>query len=279
MAGLREGLRDLGYIEGGNLRFDHRWAEGRTGQYRSLASELVAAGADVIVTWGTPATLGAKEATAHIPIIAAAVGDPIGNRIVTNLARPEGNITGFSSQTATLVEKRLELVRELLPKASHVTFFFRAANPNTAIGIKHAETVAGTLGLTFTTLDMGDDLDAGFDALARKLPDAVLVSADPVVRLNGPRIIVFMAERRLPAVYASADHVAGGGLTSLGPDYYELFRRAAEYVDRILKGAKPGDLPVQQADRFRLAVNLRTARTLGITIPPTLLARADEVLE
>jgi putative ABC transport system substrate-binding protein len=279
MEGLREGLRDLGYVAGVNVNIDHRWAHGRRSQYQVLAAELVKSGVDVIVTWGTPATLGAQAVTTDIPIVTAAVGDPLGSGIVRSLARPGGNTTGFASMTSPLFEKRVELLREIVPGASRVSFLFRAANLNTLISIKHAQTVAETLGVSVNPIEIEEDVEIGLSAIAREHPDAVLISADPYLRLNGARIIAFMAERRLPAVYASADHVAGGGLVSLGVSYHDLFRRAAGYVDRILKGANPGDLPVQQAERFQLAINLKTARALGITFPPTLLARADEVIE
>ena len=279
MGGLREGLLDLGYVEGVNVHIEHRWAHGRRNQYRALAVELVELGVDVIVTWGTPATLGAQAVTTDIPIVTAAVGDPLGSGIVPNLARPGGNTTGFASLTSPLFEKRVELLREIVPGASRVSFLFRAVNLNTVISIKHAKTVAETLGVAVGPIEIEEDVEVGLSAIARERPDAVLVSADPYLRLNGARIIAFMAEHRLPAVYASADHVAGGGLISLGVNYHDLFRRAAGYVDRILKGAKPGDLPMQQAERFQLAINLKTASALGLTIPPTLLARADEVIE
>jgi putative ABC transport system substrate-binding protein len=279
MDGLREGLRDLGYVEGVNVHIEHRWAHGRRTQYQAQAVELVKSGVDVIVTWGTPATLGAQAVTTDIPIVTAAVGDPLGSGIVPNLARPGGNTTGFISLTSPLFEKRVELVREIIPSASRVSFLFRSANLNTVISIKHAKSVAEALGLSVDTIEVEEDVDMGLRAIARERPDAILISADPFLRLNGARIIAFMAEHRLPAVYASADHVAGGGLISLGVNYHDLFRRAAGYVDRILKGAKPGDLPMQQAERFQLAINLKTARALGLTIPPTLLARADEVIE
>ena len=170
-------------------------------------------------------------------------------------------------------------MREIVPCASRVSFLFRGANFNTVISIKHAKAVAETLGVAVGPIEIEEDVEVGLSAIARERPDAVLVSADPYLRLKGARIIAFMAEHRLPAVYASADHVAGGGLISLGVNYHDLFRRAAGYVDRILKGAKPGDLPMQQAERFQLAINLKTAKALGLTIPPTLLARADEVIE
>jgi putative tryptophan/tyrosine transport system substrate-binding protein len=279
MSGLREGLRDLGYVEGVNVHVEHRWAYGRRTQYQALAVELVKSGVDVIVTWGTPATLGAQAVTSDIPIVTAAVGDPLGSGIVPNLARPGGNTTGFASLTSPLFEKRVELVREIVPSASRVSFLFRAVNLNTVISIKHAKSVAETLGVSVLPIEIEEDVEIGLSGVARERPDAVLVSADPFLRLNGARIIAFMAEHGLPAVYASADHVAGGGLISLGVNYHDLFRRAAGYVDRILKGARPGDLPMQQAERFQLAINLRTAKALGLTIPPTLLARADEVIE
>ena len=279
MDGLRGGLRDLGYVEGVNVHIEHRWAHGRRSQYHAMAAELVKAGVDVVVTWGTPATLGAQAVTADIPIVAAAVGDPVGSGVVPNLARPGGNTTGFASLTSPLFEKRVELLREIVPGASRVSFLFRPANLNTVISIKHAKSVAETLAVSVNPIEIEEDVETGLSVIARERPDAVLVSADPYLRLNGARIIAFMAEHRLPAVYASADHVAGGGLISLGVNYHDLFRRAAGYVDRILKGAKPGDLPVQQAERFQLTINLKTARALGLTIPPTLLARADEVIE
>jgi putative tryptophan/tyrosine transport system substrate-binding protein len=246
MSGLRDGFRERGYIEGENLHFEQRWAEGRYKDYRASAAELVALGVDAIVTLGTPATLGAHEATSTVPIVTAAVGDALANQVVANLARPGGNTTGFISLTNTLWEKRLELLKAALPTLKRAAYMTASGNPNTPVSITHLRQVASTIGVTIELSDVVDnDLERALAALARSSYDAVLVSADAFLRSRRARVAAFMAERRLPAIYASRDFVEAGGLMALGPNYYELFRRAAGYVDRIIKGVKTADLPMR----------------------------------
>jgi putative ABC transport system substrate-binding protein len=278
---LREGLRELGYVESENLRFDYRWAEGRNDRHPILAGELVALPVDVIVTWGTPAALAAKGATTTIPIVMGAIGDPVRVGVVTNLARPGGNITGFSSATFEMEEKRLELLKELLSGHLSRVAVFTTNNPALPLTLQHMQRAAAALGVTLQPLEIREakDFDAAFGAIRRERPDAAMALADPFLGGHQARIAGFMAEIGLPAMYAYRHGVEAGGLISYGTNYHHLFRRAAGYVDRIVKGTPPGDLPVQLPTTFELLINLKTAKALGLTVPPTLLARADEVIE
>ena len=278
---LREGLRELGYVEGESLRFDYRWAEGRNDRHPILAAELVALPVDVIVTWGTPAALAAKGATSAIPIVMGAIGDPVRVGVVTNLARPGGNITGFSSATFEMEEKRLELLKELLFSRLSRVAVLTTNNPALPLTIQYMQRAAAAFGLTLQPLEVREekDFDAAFDAIRRDRPDAAMALADPFLGGHQARIAAFMADIRLPAMYAYRHAVELGGLISYATNYHHLFRRAAGYIDRILKGTSPGDLPVQQPTKFELVINLKTAKALGLEVPPTLLARADEVIE
>jgi len=278
--GLRKGFRDLGYVEGQNLRLEYRWAEGPAERYVSVAEELLRLGVDAIVTWGTPATMGAQQATTSLPIVMAAVGDPLGAQLVSNLARPGGNVTGFSSLTAELEVKRLQVLKELLPNLQRLGILSNPTNPATAIGARAVQQAARTVGLTIAMVELRrNELDQALVKLRDARPDAALVLADPVLLDHAKDIVAFISAQRLITMYAYRDFVQLGGLLSYGTNYHELFRKAAAYVDRILDGANPGDLPIQQADRFELVINLKTAKELNLEVPATVLALADEVIE
>ena len=278
---LREGLRERGYVEGENMHFEYRWAKDRNERQPVLAAELVALPVDVIVTWGTPAALAAKGATATIPIVMGAIGDPVRVGVVTNLARPGGNITGFSSLTFEMEEKRLELLKELLSGRLSRVAVFTTTNPALPLTLEYMQRAADTFGVTLQRLLIREtkDFDEAFGAIRRDRPDAAMVLADPFLGGHQERIAAFMAEIGLPAMYPFRHGVEAGGLISYTTNYHHLFRRAADYIDRILKGTPPADLPIQLPTSFEMLINLKTARTLGLTIPPAILARADEVIE
>jgi ABC-type uncharacterized transport system substrate-binding protein len=278
--GLRIGLRELGYIEGQNLRLEYRWTEGSADQYTRLASELVQRSADAIVTYGTPAALGAQRATATVPIVTAAIGDPVAVGLVSSFARPGGNVTGFSSVTTELEVKRLQLLTELLPKVQRVGLMLNPTNPAVEISARAVQRAAESLGLTIETAEVrADNFEKALLELRHTRPGAILVLADPILLGHAEQIVAFISEQQMIAIYSHRDFVLVGGLLSYGTNYHELFRKAAVYVDKILSGTKPGDLPVQLADRFELVINLRTAKTLGLDIPDKLIALADEVIE
>jgi putative tryptophan/tyrosine transport system substrate-binding protein len=279
--GLQEGFRELGYFENQNLRLEYRWAEGSADRFTGIASELVRIGVDAIVTFGTPAALAAQKATTTIPIVMAAIGDPVGSGLVSSLSRPGGNITGFSSVSPELEAKRLQLMTELLPNLARVGVLWNPTNAPVVIGEATVRRAAQALGLTVESIPVrgADDFESAFVHLRRERPDGVLVLTDPMLVAQSRRIIDFMAEHRLPAVYAHQDTARAGGLVSYGAYYRELFRRAAGYVDKILNGAKPSELPVQQPERLQLVINLKTAKELGLSVPDRLLALADEVIE
>jgi putative ABC transport system substrate-binding protein len=277
---LREGLRELGYIEKQNLDLVYRFAEGQSGRYAALAADLVHLPVDVIVTWGTPASLAAKEATSVVPIIMTS-GDPVAVGLVPGLAYPRGNVTGFSTQAADLEGKRLELVKELLARFSRVVVFSNPTNPYCIVAVDSARRAAAVLQVQLDVAEIAveRELDDAFLTVSRARPDAILVVADPFLASQQMRIAEFLLEHRLPSIYTYREQVLAGGLISYATNYYELFRRAAVLVEKILKGSKPGDLPVEQPTKFELVVNLKTAKTIGLAIPTMLLARADEVIE
>jgi putative ABC transport system substrate-binding protein len=280
LKGLRDGLRDLGYIEGQTLELVNRYAEGQPARYPAFASELVGLPVDVIVTWGTPASLAAKDATPIIPIIMTS-GDPVAVGLVPGLAQPHGNVTGFSTQAAELEGKRLELVSELIAGVSIVVVLSNPTNPYCAIAIEHARTAAAVLKVPLEVVEIGQEkeLDDAFRNLARIRPSAVVVVADPFLASQQPRIAEFLIQNRIPSIYTYREQVTAGGLISYATNYYELFRRAAVMADKIRKGAKAGDLPVEQPTKFELVINLKTAQAIGLVVPPALLSRADEVIE
>ena len=278
---FRQELRALGYVEGQNLAIEYRSAEGQAERFLGLAEELVRLQVDLIVTRGTPATSAAKKATATVPIIMAASGDPIGVGLVPNLARPGGNVTGLSSITTELGGKRLELLREALPTFSHVALLWNPTNLAARNDWKEADAAARALGLMPVSLEVrkSEDFGPAFETARKRRADVMVVILDGLVQ-NHQRQIVDLARRhRLPDVYASREFAEAGGLLSYGVSYSDLYRRAAIYIDKIFKGAKPADLPVEQPTKFELVINLKTAKALGLTIPPSLLLRADHVIE
>jgi putative ABC transport system substrate-binding protein len=278
---FRDGMRGLGYKEGRDIVLEIRWAGGSNEPLVRLAAELVALKVDVLLAVSTPAVLAAKQATASIPIVFTAVGDPVGAGVVRSLARPGGNATGFSMLATELSAKRLEILREIAPNSSPVAMLWNDTNPGMTLRAHESERAAATLGLTIQSYGVHDlvTFDPAFEAIVSAGGGAVLTLVDPFTRLHRQRIIDFAARRHLPAIYESREFVDAGGLISYGIDLSAMQRRAASYVDKILKGAKPADLPVEQPTKFELVINLRTAKTLGLTVPPSLLSRADEVIE
>jgi putative ABC transport system substrate-binding protein len=278
---FREGLRELGYEEGRNIVIEYRWAEGQYERFPTLVAELIAAKVDVIVTAGTPAALAVKKATTTVPLVMVAVGDPVGTGLVPSLARPNGNLTGLSSVAPDLEGKRLELLREIVPSVSHIAVFLNSLNPFHVASIRQAQAAGKALGIKVQQYDIrkSEDLDGAFAALRKERPDALLILADRVFLHNRQRMMDFTEEQRLPNVNAYKELVEAGGLISYGPSYEDMHKRAAIYVNKILKGAKPGNLPIEQPTKFTLVVNLKAAKALGISMPPTVLSRADEVIE
>jgi len=278
---FRDGLKELGYEEGRNIAIEYRWADGDYERFPALVAELIASKVDVIVTAGTPASLAVKKATTRVPLVMVAVGDPVGTGLVTSLARPDGNLTGLSSVAPDLEGKRLQLLLEVVPGLSHVAVFFNSLNPFHAGSIRQAHASAQAMGIKLQEHDIrkSEDLDGAFTLIRKERPDALLILADRVFLHNRQRMMDFTEEQRLPNVNAYHELVEVGGLMSYGPSYEDMHKRAAIYVDKILKGAKPGDLPIEQPTRFTLSVNLKAARVLGISMPATLVARADEVIE
>jgi putative ABC transport system substrate-binding protein len=279
--GLREGLHELGYVEGNNLTFEYRWNPGRNDLYPALAAELVALPVDLILTIGTPPALAARNATSSIPIVMAPVGDPIKSGLVPNLARPGGNLTGFTTLATEISGKRLELLKQLVPSLSTVAVLGNTSNPFTAIELEYMRPAAETLRISLDVIAAANDEQLGqaLDALSRKRPDGVVVVNDQFLLTRRDRIAASMSGDKLPSVYGFRDFVDAGGLAYYGANNRLEFRRMADYVDRILNGTKPGDLPVQQPTTFELVVNMNTAKLLGLTVPPALLASADEVIE
>ena len=278
---FREGLRELGYVEGSTITIEYRWAGEREDRFPELASELVRFGVDAIVTWGTPAALAAKTATNTIPIVMAASGNPLGTGLIASLARPGGNITGSSSLNLELEGKRLQLLKEIVPKLSRVAVLWNPGNPVHGDLLDSTQAAAARLAveLQLVPLQSLADLESAFAKIHTARPHALIVLSDNFFVLERKRIVDFTAKIRLPAVYTVSVFADVGGLMVYGVNYHALFRRAATYVDRILKGTKPADLPVEQATTFELLINLKTARVLALKIPPSLLLRADRIIE
>jgi len=276
-----QGLRALGYVEGQNLAIERRYSEGRDKRFPDLAAELIRLKVDVIVTSGTPATLAAKNATTTIPIVMAAVGDPVGVGLVGSLARPGGNITGLSLLNPELSGKRLELLKEVLPRTTRVGVLANPTNPWTALMLRETQVAARTLGMQLQIMEAQrpNDFEGTFEAATREHAGALIVLEDPFLFTYRVRISGLAAKNGLPAMYGLREFVDAGGLMSYGPSAPDLFRRAATFVDKILKGAKPADLPVEQPTKFELVINLKTAKALGLTIPPSVLVRADEIIQ
>jgi len=274
-------LREYGYVEGENLRLQSRFAEGHDDRFPVMANELAELPVEVIITWGTPAATAAEQASKSIPIVMAAIGDPVSVGLVSNLAHPGGNITGFAAQNVDLEGKRLELLKELLPNLSRVGVLANATNPLFAIGLQKLQPAADALGVRVDIFEVrnGDDVEGALGRLQQARPDGVLVAPDLLLVSKRAEIAAAFASSKLPAVYPFREYAAVGGLIIHGANLSILSERAAVYVDRILKGAKPGELPVQLATEFELIINLRTAAQMGLKVQPTLIARADEVLD
>jgi len=278
IAAFRQGLRELGYVEGRNLVIDYRSSDGRADRFPRLAAELVASKVDLIVARGTPATRAAKEATSATPVVMATMGDP--RALAGAFARPGGNITGFTTFSTELSAKRIELLRELAPTMKRVALLHNMGNPAAPPEWEDTDTGARALGLGAELLDVRNEqaLAQAFATAAQRHVDALIVGADGLMQLRRREIVALAARSRLPAAYPSREFVDEGGLLSYAVNYPALYARFASYVDKILKGARPADLPVEQPARFELVVNLRTANALGLTVPPSLLLRADDVL-
>jgi putative ABC transport system substrate-binding protein len=278
---LFDTLRELGWIEGKNITFEYRYAEDRLERLPELAAELVRLNVDIIVAVGTLGPLAAKAATSTIPIVMTAAGDPLGSGLVTSLAQPGGNVTGMSLMVPDLGGKRLELLKELLPRLSRVAVLWNAANPYPAIVFKETQTAGRILGIEVQSLEVRspDDLDGAFATASQQHPDALITVEDPLTVAYRKRIADFALADQLPSLHGITEFVAAGGLISYGANLADLYRRAAGYVDKILKGEKPADLPVVQPTKFELVINLKTARALGLDVSAKLLALADEVIE
>jgi len=278
---LTDALRELGWVEGKNVAFERRYAENRLERLPELAADLVRLKVDVIVGPGTLAPLAAKGASSTIPIVMTSAGDPLGSGLVASLARPGGNVTGMSLMVPDLGGKRLELLKEVMPRLARVAVLWNAVNPYSTIVFKETEAAGRKLGIEVRSLEVRgpDDFDGAFEAARRQHPGALVTVEDPLTFNHRKLIADFAAGQRLPSLSGPKEFVAAGGLVSYGTNLADLLRRAAGYVDKIFKGATPADLPVQQPTKFELVINLKTARAIGLEIPPTLLARADEVIE
>jgi putative ABC transport system substrate-binding protein len=273
-------LRELGWNEGRNLAIEYRWGEGRSERYAEIAAEFVRLKVDVILTHNTPPSLAAKRATSEIPIVFATAGDPVGSGIVASLARPGGNVTGQSSQAPETAGKKLEILREIVPGLRRLAILTDVANPFAALDAEEVRKVARALGLDVITFEIrtASDLDRAFDALKGRA-QAVYVIPVPLLFVNRARINTMALAARLPTLHGVSEYVEAGGLVSYGPDWPYMWGRAADFIDKILRGAKPADLPVEQPTKFELVINLKTAKALGLTIPQSLLLRADQVIE
>ena len=279
---LRQGLRELGYVEGQNIVIEYRYGEGKTDRFPDLATELDQLKVDVIVVGGASATRAAKNVTKLIPIVMANVTDPVVLGFVASLARPGGNITGLTNLAPELGGKRLELLKEIVPKLSRVAVLGDPTSPGHATGWRETEIAARSLGVQVQSLEVrapNPDFEGAFSAITRDRANALLTLSQPLIRVYREQIVDFTAKRRMPAIFHTREFVEAGGLMSYAPDVPAMFRRAATYVDKILKGAKPADLPVEQPKKFEFIINLKAAKQIGLTIPPNVLARADKVIK
>src|SRR6516165_5323602 len=278
---MRQGLKDFGYVEGQNIAFEFRWAEGKLDQLPELAAELVRLQVDVIVTLAPQATLAAKQATQTIPIVFVAMGDPVASGVVSSLARPGANVTGTTRMISEMSAKHVELLKEAVPSLSKMAVLWNPTNTSHRPALQAVEAAARSLSLPFEPLQVRAvaELDGTFDSIIREKADGVLFIADPIFFIQLKRMADFVASSRLPAIANFTEFPKLGGLMGYAPSLPDEFRHAAGHIDKILKGAKPADLPVEQPTRFQLVINLKTATALGIKVPPTLLARADEVIE
>jgi putative ABC transport system substrate-binding protein len=280
MSAFVQRLEDHGWTDGRNITIEYRWANGRTEQFAPLASELVKLNVAVIATWGTATALAAKRATASIPIVFTVVGDPVGSGLVTSLARPGGNVTGTSTQHQDTVGKRMQFLHEFVPAMRRLAMLVNIGNPADLEEKKEVQQASVKLGLELVSLDVrrGEDIEPAMAALKGRA-QALYVVSDALFANNRERINRLALEAQLPTMHGFREMAEAGGLISYGPDYLDLFRRAADQVDQVLRGAAPADVPVEQPTKFELIVNLKTAKALGLTVPPTLLATADEVIE
>jgi putative ABC transport system substrate-binding protein len=277
---FKQGLRELGYVEGRNIMVEYRSAEGRPDRLPDLAADLVRLKVDVIVA-SSQGAVAAKQATTTIPIVMPIITDPVRLGLVASLANPGGNATGFATQNDELPGKWMELVKETLPNASRVAVLFHPTYDG-GVQLKASEAAARSLGVRLQALkvERPDDFGPAFAAVRKNRAEALIISSSPLFYTHRARLVEFAAKNRIPTIYHQSEFVVGsGGLMSYGPDFHDLFRRSATYVDKILKGAKPADLPVQQPTKFELVINLKTAKALGLTVPPSVLGRADQVIE
>jgi putative tryptophan/tyrosine transport system substrate-binding protein len=278
---FRDGLHELGYVEGKNIKLEVRWGEGKLERMPALAAELVQAKVDVLVAATSPSVAAARQATRTIPIVMPTSSDPVGDGLVASLAHPGGNITGLSLMSPESGEKRLQLLKETFPKASHaMVVLWNPAYVGMRARFEQARVAAPAAGLTVRSMEVRDtrELDAAFEAITHEHPEVLLLLVDPFTVSQRARIVEFAAEQKLPAIYESRDFVDVGGLISYGPNIPDQYRRAATYVDKILRGAKPADLPIEQPIKFELVINMRAANALGIKFPDSILLRADEVI-
>jgi putative tryptophan/tyrosine transport system substrate-binding protein len=272
-------LRELGWIEGQTINIEYQWAQGSRELAEKIVVEFVRRKVDIIVTSATPPTTAAKQATSVIPIVFAAVGDPVGTGLVASLARPGGNATGLSLQQTDAAGKRLELLREAIPGIRRLPILANGGNLSALLDMREAQAMAQTAGFEAVSSEIDpEDIAPAINAFRSRV-EALYVCNDPLVATSGVRISAAAVEVRLPTMFGVREYVEVGGLMSFGPSFPDLYRRTADYVDKILRGAKPSDLPVEQPTKFELVINLKTAKALGLTVPPTLLARADEVIE
>jgi putative tryptophan/tyrosine transport system substrate-binding protein len=276
---FRKGLAELGYVEGKNIVIEYRYGDGKRDRLSAVASELVQRQVDVIVTGSTPGVEAAKNATNTIPIIFATIGDPVRSGLVESLARPGGNITGLTIFSPELGGKRLELLKETAPKITRVAFIWSTMNPG--FSFAEAEAAGKPLGVKVQSVQIRDvdNIESAFEKVRKLGSQAFTTAPDPVMRLNRRKLLDFAAKNQLPAMYGTLDFVDAGGLMSYAPNTIDLYRRAATYVDKILKGAKPANLPVEQPTKFEFIINLKAAKQIGLTIPPNVLARADRVIK
>jgi len=280
VAAFVQRLRELGWIEGRTITIEYRWAEGRNERAAEIAAEFVKLKVDVIVAQGTPSVIAAKQATSVIPIVFATVADPVGSGLVASLSRPGGNVTGLSAQQPDTASKRIELLGEMVLGLRRLAIMGNVGNPAVELDMREAKAAAGTLGLEIVPLEIrrAEEIAPAFDALKGRA-DALYVCSDPLVLTNRVRVKTLAQGARLPTMYFLGEFVEAGGLMSYGPSVPDLYRRSADFVDKILRGTKPGDIPVEQPTKFDLVINLTTAKTLGLPVPGKLLAIADEVIE
>ena len=278
---FRQRLQQLGYVEGKNLIIEYRYGEGRDDRFTSFAAELVAMPVEVIVVWGTPAAFAAKRATTSLPILIGAAGDVVNTGLISNIARPEANLTGFIALNVELEEKRVELLKEVIPRLSRVAVLVNPANQLNRVNLDTAQRAAQRLGVTIEVVEVksSKDVESALVQIKGLRPDAVLLASDILLLGERKQIAEAMATNGIPAIYPFREYADAGGLFIYGANISVLFERAADYLDRLLKGEKPGNLPVQQATAFELIINLKAAARLGLTIPPNVLIRADEVIE